>query len=81
MENSVDRKLSMTSQKKPSVVEKLSEKIEVDKNGVKIKKIEILEKKPAVGGEAFFKVQLKPTKKVQAEKVDDKKKVRFSFLL
>lgn len=71
----------MTSQKKHSVVEKLSEKIELDKNGVKVKKVELLEKRPAVGGEAFFKVQLKPTKKVQSEKVNDKKKVRISLFI
>lgn len=78
LDNSVDRKLSMTSQKRESIVEKLSEKVELDKNGVKVKKVELLEKKPAVGGEAFFKVQLKPTKKVQVEKIDEKKKVRVS---
>lgn len=76
--NGTGRKFSI-QKKEETVVEKLSEKVEVNKSGQKVKKVEVLEKKPKVGGEAFFKVQLKPTKKVQVEKVEEKKtqKVRF----
>lgn len=76
--NGTGRKFSI-QKKEETVVEKLSEKVELNKSGQKVKKVEVLEKKPKVGGEAFFKVQLKPTKKVQVEKVEEKKtkKVRL----
>lgn len=55
------------------------DKIEVNKFGQKIKKTEIIEKRPKVGGEAFFNVQLKPTKKTQVKAVKEDKDIDDSL--
>lgn len=60
-------------------MKKPKEEIIVDKDGKKIKKTEVLEKKFHVGGESFFNIQLKPTKKVQVSVIKDEQENEISL--